>query len=84
VLFIVAKLVSYLLLETNSFTLLSNTPLSESPLRWHLKPMSALRVKHLLHRNKEGIQINMEDTANHETVYKPAHGADNANLSLDC
>jgi len=26
-----------------------------------------LRVKRLLHRNEEGIQINMEDTAGHET-----------------
>jgi len=42
-----------------------------------------LRVKHLLHRNEEGIQINMEDTASHETVYELAHRAD-ANFSPDC
>jgi len=40
-----------------------------------------LRVKHLLHRNEEGIQINMEDTASHETAYKLAHGSDKANFS---
>jgi len=39
-----------------------------------------LFVKHLLHRNEEGIQINMEDTASHETVYKIAHKADQANF----
>ena len=38
-----------------------------------------LRVKRLLHRNEEGIQINMEDTASHKTVYKLAHRADKAN-----
>jgi len=38
-----------------------------------------LRVKRLLHRNEEGIQINMEDTAGHETAYKLAHRADKAN-----
>jgi len=43
-----------------------------------------LRVKHLLHRNEEGIQINMEDTASHETAYKLAHRADKANFSSDC
>jgi len=42
------------------------------------------RVKHLLHRNEEGIQINMEYTASHETVYKLAHRADKANFSSDC
>ena len=26
-----------------------------------------LRVKHLLHRSEEGIQLNIEDTASHET-----------------
>jgi hypothetical protein len=36
-------------------------------------------VKRLLHRNEEGIQVNMEDTASHETVYKLAHRADKAN-----
>jgi hypothetical protein len=41
-------------------------------------------AKRLLHRNEEGIQINMEDTASHETVYKLAHRADNANFSPDC
>ena len=41
-----------------------------------------LRVKHLLHGNEEDIQINMEDTASHETVYKLAHRADKANFSL--
>ena len=40
-----------------------------------------LRVKHLLHRNEEGIQINMENTASHETAYKLAHRADKANFS---
>ncbi len=39
-----------------------------------------LQVKHLLHRNEEGIQINMEDTASHETAYKLAHGSDKANF----
>jgi hypothetical protein len=43
-----------------------------------------LRVKHLLHRNEEGIQINMEDTASHETVYKLAHRADKTNFPLAC
>ena len=38
-------------------------------------------VKHLLHRNEEGIQINMENTACHETIYKLAHRADKANFS---
>ena len=38
-----------------------------------------LWVKCLLHRNEEGIQIDMEDTASHETVYKLAHRADKAN-----
>jgi hypothetical protein len=94
-------------LETNSFILLSNTPLSKSTLLWHLRPMlspcphhfpfvtdagsrfigsrgnytAALRVsaddyrlslqfrgKRLLHRNEEGVRINMEDTASHETA----------------
>ena len=41
-------------------------------------------VKHLLHGNEEGIQINMEDTASHETVYKLAHRADKANFSSFC
>jgi hypothetical protein len=41
-----------------------------------------LWVKHLLHRNEEGIEINMEDTASHKTAYKLAHGADKANFSL--
>jgi len=41
-----------------------------------------LRVKRLLHRNEEGIQINMENTASHETVYNLAHRADKANFSL--
>ena len=39
-----AKLVSWSLLETNSLTLLSNTPLSKRTLRWHLRhlrPMPA-------------------------------------------
>ena len=40
-----------------------------------------LRVKHLLHRNEEGIQINVENTASHETVYKLAHKAAKANFS---
>jgi hypothetical protein len=39
-----------------------------------------LRVKHLLHGNEEGIQINMENTASHETVYKLAHRAYKANF----
>jgi hypothetical protein len=43
-----------------------------------------LRVKHLLHRNEEGIQINMGDTARHATVYKLAHRADKANFSPFC
>jgi hypothetical protein len=43
-----------------------------------------LRVKRLLHRNEEGIQINMEDTASHETIYKLAHKADKANPWSDC
>jgi hypothetical protein len=38
-----------------------------------------LRVKRLLHRNEEGIQINMENTPSHGTVYKLAHRADKAN-----
>jgi len=38
-------------------------------------------VKRLLHGNEEGIQINMEDTASHETVYKLAHRVDKANFS---
>jgi hypothetical protein len=42
------------------------------------------RVKCLLHRNEEGIQIDMEDTASHETVYKLAHRADNANFLAEC
>jgi len=42
-----------------------------------------LWVEHLLHRNEEGIQINMEDTASHETVYKLAHRADKANFSSE-
>jgi hypothetical protein len=37
-----------------------------------------LLVKHLLHRNEEGIQIDMENTTSHETVYKLAHRADKA------
>jgi len=41
-------------------------------------------VKRLLHRNEEGIQINMEDTASHETTYKLAHRVDKANFSADC
>ena len=40
-----------------------------------------LWVKRLLHRNEEGIQINMENTASHETVYKLAHKAAKANFS---
>ena len=40
-----------------------------------------LRVKHLLHRNEEGIQINMENTASYKIVYKLAHRADKANFS---
>ena len=40
-----------------------------------------LRVKHLLHRNEEGIQINMENTASHKIAYKLAHRADKANFS---
>jgi hypothetical protein len=36
--------------------------------------------KRLLHGNEEGIQINMENTASHETVYKLAHRVDKANL----
>jgi hypothetical protein len=43
-----------------------------------------LCVKCLLHRNKEGIQINMEDTARHETTYKLAHRIDKANFSSFC
>jgi len=43
-----------------------------------------LWVKHLLHRNEEGIQINMENTASHETVYKLAHRAEQAKFSSDC
>jgi hypothetical protein len=43
-----------------------------------------LRVKRLLHRNEEGIQINMENTASHETVYKLAHRAAKANFSSFC
>jgi len=35
---------------------------------------------HLLHRNEEGIQINMEDTPSHEILYKPAHRADKASF----
>jgi len=40
-----------------------------------------IRVKHLLHRNEEGIQINMENTASHKIVYNLAHRADKANFS---
>jgi hypothetical protein len=36
-------------------------------------------AKRLLHRNEQGIQINMEDTASHETAYKLAHRAAKAN-----
>jgi len=43
-----------------------------------------LFVKHLLHRNEEGIQINMENTASHETVYKLAHRIDQANFLAFC
>jgi hypothetical protein len=43
-----------------------------------------LRVQRLLHGNEEGIQINMYDTAGHETAYKLAHGADKANFSSFC
>jgi hypothetical protein len=39
-----------------------------------------LRVKRLLHRNEEGIQINMEDTASHKIAYELAHRADKANF----
>jgi len=42
-----------------------------------------LRVKRLLHRNEEGIQINMEDTPSHKTEYKLAHRADKANFSSE-
>jgi len=38
-------------------------------------------VKRLLHGNEEGIQINMEYTGSHETLYKLAHRADKANFS---
>jgi hypothetical protein len=38
-----------------------------------------LWVKRLLHRNEEGIQISMEDTASHEAAYKLAHRAAKAN-----
>jgi hypothetical protein len=41
-----------------------------------------LRVKHLLHGNEEGIQINMEDTPSHKIVYNLAHRAAKANFSL--
>jgi len=40
-----------------------------------------LRVKRLLHRNEEGIQINIKNTVSHETVYKLANRADKANFS---
>ena len=40
-----------------------------------------LWVKHLLHRNEEGIQINVKNTASHETAYKLAHRVDKANIS---
>ena len=43
-----------------------------------------LWVKHLLHGNTEGIQVNMEDASNRETVYKLAHRADKANFSSSC
>jgi hypothetical protein len=42
-----------------------------------------LRVTYLLHRNEEAIQINMENTASHETAYKLAHRADKANFTSD-
>jgi len=38
-------------------------------------------VKHLFHRNEEGIQIDMEDTASHETIYKLAQRADKASFA---
>jgi len=38
-----------------------------------------LWVKHLLHRNEEGIQINVKNTAGHKTAYKLTHRADKAN-----
>jgi hypothetical protein len=44
----------------------------------------SMEIKHLLHRNEEGIQINVENTASHETVYKLAHRADKANFSSEC
>jgi len=40
-----------------------------------------LWVEHLLHRNEEGIQINMENAECHGTVYKLAYRADKANFS---
>ena len=43
-----------------------------------------LRVKHLLHRDEEGIQVNMEYTASHKIVYKLVHRADQANSSANC
>jgi hypothetical protein len=43
-----------------------------------------LWVKCLLHRNEKDIQIDMEDTASHETAYKLAHKAKQANFSSDC
>jgi len=46
--------------------------------------VSCQRLKRLRHRNEEGIQINMEDTASHETAYKLAHRADKADFSTDC
>ena len=46
--------------------------------------VSCQRVKRLLHRSEEGIQINMENTPSHETVYNLARRADNANNSELC
>jgi hypothetical protein len=53
-------------------------------MRIMLSSSHLLFVRHLLHRNEEGIQINMEDTASHETVYKLAHRADKANFPSNC
>jgi len=57
-------------------------PLNSGLMRYRLSLQ--LRVKHLLHRNEEGIQINMENTACHETVYKLAHRVDKANFLSKC
>jgi hypothetical protein len=41
-------------------------------------------VKRLLHRNEEGIRVNMERTPRHQTGYKLADRPDKADFPGDC